>query len=636
MRRRAGKWRPPPAALAAVAALLLLPRGARGFVYGEHRAIAGDAIAGLDEKRAGELERLWGLARTGYESRLCIGPWVGAQGLQPACFDLAAWSALAADHTCSPEQLIDSLLHGRLALRKAAVAAREEQELSSATEESQRRNAAVRAQVTLARLDPAYAARAGANNGHFLLGRQGFEGLEAYVERALAAGTEWNSLSNYLFFHGAALILAARSEPDASAEDRAARARLTLALESFADHFLEDMFAAGHVAGSWGVAALRKGTHDFYNRNGLDTSSWDGEEMLLFGDAFLNPDVRDRAARAVRASLEQLLDASMAGTEIARVAAAASAPEDVLAGSSSTCLSGAAPGWEVPESLADHFEAIVRRTAVPYRGQGPGSLPRYRAEIGPFVGLVAGGELAGAGGGFDEIGASGSAIGSLSLGLRFGLGLEELLSEGGDGLIFLEGGVTMSSAEPTACEDCAPGTADLLPRVPARTGIQARLRLPFWLIPGDLILASPLAFFSPDTFTKMAATAANGGLIPIQTKIATPVGHLQLVLGREIGATFYGFAGGYDTLVTVTGSENDPELVVVGVRTISLEAPLLEWEPFRSYGSQQTLGLRIQLGAGLDTPVRVRVLDPPAAPVPELKTRYFGYLRLVFEARRYF
>ncbi|HEY6929818.1 MAG TPA: hypothetical protein VJA66_09105 [Thermoanaerobaculia bacterium] len=634
---RGRNGRSPAAAFAIGVALLCCPSATWGFVYSEHRSIAGEAIAGLDPQRAAELETLWALARDKYESRLCAAPSVGGQRFQPTCFDLAAWSALAGDDSCSPVELLDVLLEGTMVLHKSAVFDREERELASAASDSQRRNAAVRAQVALTHLDPAYATRAGANNGHFLLGRPAGEDLYAYVKRALAPGTAWNALSNYLFFHGAALILAARGPgPDSSVGDRARWARLVLALESFADHFLEDMFAAGHVAGSWGVVAIRKGTHDFYNRNGLETSTWDGEEMLLFGDAFMTPDVRDRAARVVRMSLEQVLDADDAATSIGSAAAAASASDEVLEGRSSTCGSGASPGWQLPETLIDFLEAIVRRTAVPYRGGGPGSLPRYRAEIGPFLGLVAGGQLAGTSGGFDAIGTSGSANGSLTLAVRFGLGLEELLSEGGDGLIFLEGGVRMSSAEHTACNDCAPGVADLIPRVPARTGIESRLRLPFWLIPGDLILASPLAFFSPDTLTRMAATAANGGLIPIEGKLATPLGNVQLVLGREIGATFYGFAGGYDTLVTVTGSEKNPQLVVVGVRTISLEMPVLEWEPFRSYGSQQTLGLRIQLGAGLDMPVRTRVLDPPGSPVPHLETRYFGYLRLALETRRYF
>ena len=46
---------------------------------------------------------------------------------------------------------------------------------------------------------------------------------------------------------------------------------------------------------------------------------------------------------------------------------------------------------------------------------------------------------------------------------------------------------------------------------------------------------------SPETYTGMAVTAGNGGLIPWQTGWATRVGRFQFVLGRELGATFYGY-----------------------------------------------------------------------------------------------
>ena len=45
--------------------------------------------------------------------------------------------------------------------------------LAGATRDDQRRNAATSAQIALARIDPAYASRAGANNAHFLLPRSG-------------------------------------------------------------------------------------------------------------------------------------------------------------------------------------------------------------------------------------------------------------------------------------------------------------------------------------------------------------------------------------------------------------------------------------------------------------------------------
>ncbi len=192
----------------------------------------------------------------------------------------------------------------------------------------------------------------------------------------------------------------------------------------------------------------------------------------------------------------------------------------------------------------------------------------------------------------------------------------------------------MSSKEPTDCPECSPGVGNLLPRVPARSGIQARFRAPFWLIPGDLILAAPfLLLTSKDTYTEMAAAAATGGLIPWQRRFHTPVGSFQLVLGREVGATFFGFTGGLDELFTLDAEKDD--VVIVGFRSVLVEVPLVEYEPFRSYGARQSLGIRFQFGAGFDKPLEVRVLDPPGAPPPSLRTRYFGYLRLVFEGRRY-
>ena len=59
------------------------------------------------------------------------------------------------------------------------------------------------------------------------------------------------------------------------------------------------------------------------------------------------------------------------------------------------------------------------------------------------------------------------------------------------------------------------------------------MRVPFWLIPLDLLIAAPLlGTTSPETFTQMAAVAANGGLLPWQAGIATSFGRFQFVLGH--------------------------------------------------------------------------------------------------------
>ena len=85
-----------------------------------------------------------------------------------------------------------------------------------------------------------------------------------------------------------------------------------LANEAFALHFLQDTFAAGHVSGTWGSTSQRKGTHDFYNANGLEVLTWDhrGGTLVIMGDAHLRPDDAKVAAMAVRASLDQLVDAA--------------------------------------------------------------------------------------------------------------------------------------------------------------------------------------------------------------------------------------------------------------------------------------------------------------------------------------
>ena len=83
-----------------------------------------------------------------------------------------------------------------------------------------------------------------------------------------------------------------------------------LADEAFALHFLEDTFAAGHVAGTWGDVSQRKGTHDYYNEGGLEAFTWGGgsHSAVLMGDAHMRREDAERAAGVVRDSLAQVID----------------------------------------------------------------------------------------------------------------------------------------------------------------------------------------------------------------------------------------------------------------------------------------------------------------------------------------
>jgi hypothetical protein len=228
--------------------------------------------------------------------------------------------------------------------------------------------------------------------------------------------------------------------------------------------------------------------------------------------------------------------------------------------------------------------------------------------------------------------------GQLDVGVRLGLGLDALLGDRGDGLIFVETAFISQSRSSGGCPQCEgdPLIQQFVPGVPARSGLQFRLRLPFWLIPGDLVLAAPvLAFTNPKTLEKMAITAADGGLIPWQRRFATPVGDIQVMAGREVGATLFGF-GTKDAFLAVTGSPEDPELIPIAVKSIQWDFPVFEWRPFREYGSRYTFATFVQLGLGFDQPLSAVVVDRPELPSPPLQTRYFGYLRIFFDGRRYF
>ena len=199
---------------------------------------------------------------------------------------------------------------------------------------------------------------------------------------------------------------------------------------------------------------------------------------------------------------------------------------------------------------------IALATPVPGRLPPDAALPRFRSEIGPFLGLAAGLRGGGASGGVDSTTPNARINGAIDVGARIGIGLEGVLGAAGDGQIFLQAGFLQQVAKKSSCEsECSSlGTAvGIALKTPARSAISTRLRLPFWLLPGDLILAAPFLIpFAPKTYEKMAIRATDGGVIPWQAGLSTFLGRVQFVAGREIGVSFYGYVGGEDQVFVVT------------------------------------------------------------------------------------
>jgi hypothetical protein len=600
-------------------ALQLLP--AFAWVFPEHRDIVVLAVQKLNPDQRAQLQKLWQEARSGHEGRLCENLADPSQSSKPACIDYAAWAAISGDHSCSARDMLGTVLDAPWIIGVAGVSGKLKTQLANAERRDQRVNALKNSDIALQRTDPDYATRATSNNAHFLLARPDVA-MEpvAYARLALGTSADLNALATYLWYHLRALAAAGRvGREGATAGTRATDVRDILADEAFALHFLEDSFAAGHVAGNWGNSAVRLGTHDYYNEHGIPLTTWSGHPFVALGDAYMRPEDAERASTAVRDSLSQLLDAfngkiAITGLDISQPIQ----PEtfDVCHAQHFSAVAGSSDDIRVTVP-------VVEQTPVPALGAGLGALPRFRAELGPFIGLSTAARGGALSRGFGPTQTDVSSIGGIEAAFRFGVGLEGVLNESSDGLAFAEIGIREDRH--------ASGVATL----PGRSALTARLRLPYWLVPGDLLIAGPvLAFTSPRSLMKMGVGAANGGLIPWQAGFATRAGRFQFVLGREAGMSWFHNDSDHPVVIPTPGVP-PANVTLVTLRSFQMEFPILEYRPFRTFSLNQSSSLNIQPYVGFDTPTGSSVVSPTGAPKLHLHTITTGGIRVVFDWRHY-
>ena len=618
--------------------ILLLSGQTFAWIYPEHRDITFLAVQKLDPGRRAVLDRLWVDARLGYESRLAMSAADSTQGEKTTTIDYAAWPAIAGDHSVSGVNLLHNVLETEWILGVADVCARLKNRTAASESRAERMNHLRDSDIQLQRVDPEYATRAGKNNVHFLLARSAADvDTRVYIRSSVRAGSELNAMGTYAWYHYSALLKAARlSRERLSPSDRASLARAALADEAFSLHFLEDSFAAGHITGTWGDASLRKGTHDYYNESGFETRSWNGKHMVLAGDAWMRQEDADRASDIMSVSLGQFLDA-IAGTGIG-AHLHSTEPLTLMADTFNVGLNTVHVKREFDTSAVALFAETLLNTPIPAMGSGLGELPRFRAELGPFVGFAPAAFGGGTSGGFGVEQTLVGTMSGLSLAFRVGLGIEGVINEAGDGLVFLDMGIRQDgpSARNIDESQALAKLGTIGAQVPSRGAYTLRLRLPFWLIPGDLLLAAPtVGLISAPTFVEMAVAAGSGGLIPWQSGISTSIGRFQFVVGREIGVSFFGY-GSEDTKMIIPVSGTTPvQTPVVGVRSIQLEFPLLEYRPFRTFSMNQSSSMVAQFFGGVDIPTRVEVIAPAGAPDPALHNVWFVGLRVAFDWRYY-
>jgi hypothetical protein len=620
-----------------VVLLLLSPGVVLAWVYPEHRNIALEAIKELSPEQGELLARLWADARVGHEARLCPLPSEGDQGYKPTCIDFAAWPAIGGDHSCSATNLLHNVLDTDWIIPVAQICAELDEKLAAAKTEAQRSWPLTKADQQLAEEDPEYASRAGASTAHFLLYRtKAVRDPKTYAGEAFAVGAPPNSLAIYAIYHLTALRFAAVwGDPATPAEAKPQLARNALAAEGFALHFLEDSFAAGHAAGSWGDTAERKGTHDYYNLHGLEVMDWNNEPFILDGDGHLGSEELGRVARIVKISLSQLFEAtdptSRAASAVMNISLAEADQEE----SFDTCTSMKMPPPIYTSASAPLLAETLRYTPVPSLGPGSAALPRHRADIGAFAGVAGGGWFGGTQSTASDSSSQDAA--ALFFAARFGVGLEDLAGPSGDGQLWLQAGIQMRNSEAGVCQGTCGGLgAGTLVGIGSRNALALRLRVPFWLIPGDLIVATPiLALTSMKTLTQMGIVSVNGGLIPWQAAIPTKVGRFQFILGREVGLNLYGYTRGADkvTLIPIT-STGYGQPIQYEMKSMEWEFPLVEWRLWRTFAGKQASTFVLQLGGGYEHSTSFEPVagGPSVNPPP----RYLVFLRASFDGRLYF
>ena len=599
------------------------------WTYPEHRDISAAALERLSPARQDVLARMWKSATDGPQplKNACGTPLGGYDG---SCIDLAAWPAIAGDHSCSPENLRKDVVTSAWVMNVSRVAADLRRNLAEATNESKRLDAWALSNLRLEAVDRDYSSRAAANTAHFLLPRTEDE-LGPYLARAVSAATEPNAMGLFLHYHLSALGLAARWRDN---PDDPVLAGQALATEAFALHFIEDSFSAGHVAGSWGSVAQRKGTHDYYCEFGLDGSTWASTLQTLKGDAHMRPEDLERTARLVSDAWAQLADAALGRGAASKVGREVDPAMASAAPSVDVCVATKQPVTVIPPDTDRLRDEVVRQTPVPTRPENDIHLPQFRQEIGPFIGAAAGLSGGGARGGYESSGSIGRGFGQAEIGVRFGVGLDAVTGSSGAGLAFLQVGVVYQSDQGDVCADgCDPTLGNHgIPRVGARNGLGTRIHLPFFVVPGDLLLAGPIVFLvDKQALKQMGIIAASGGLLGWHRTLNSSIGAFQFVLGREVGVALFGY--GSHGIYGYSGSNGTVSQYTY--RSWQLDLPIVEYRPFRTFATNTALTLALQLGFGVDFPNNAHLTNPPGAPGPDLGTSWIIYVRLAFDARYY-
>src|SRR5262249_47828419 len=146
-----------------------------------------------------------------------------------------------------------------------------------------------------------------------------------------------------------------------------------------------------------------------------------------------------------------------------------------------------------------------------------------------------------------------------------------------------------------------------------------------------------LALTSQHALSDVSVAAASGGLIPYERTFQTSVGSFQIVLGREVQATLFGYLGDSSVPLYVaplgTLPHGSTDYGIVREKSVALSFPVLEWTPSRAFATQLTFTALFQLGFAVELPLSTEVVFPAGHQAPSVPPEWSIFLRLQFDGR---
>ena len=184
-------------------------------------------------------------------------------------------------------------------------------------------------------------------------------------------------------------------------------------------------------------------------------------------------------------------------------------------------------------------------------------------------------------GGFEAAQTQNGFVYGLDVGVRAGLGLEGALGDAGDGLVFLQIGLTADAPSTNNFADSGFGSAlkgSLGAAIPSRTGLSGRIRMPYTL------RAPP----SCRLCTSLTRNATRRSPSPPPTAVCWD----GKPAGRRGSVAFSSCSGASsaswhtDCLgSTVNRAERPPDGLgrIINYKSIYFELPIVEYRPYRAF-----------------------------------------------------